>query len=234
MTNTILCQKCNKELKRQNVTYCERFLPFFLCVNCQFWFKDNEISTLSAKSLFLALKIRGLPVQLEKFDGKKTIDIAIPKYRMNIEVDGSHHNTNAAQARSDLFRTFYSFKKYYNTLRVPNSLIQDDLNLTADILKQMIELNYERIRKEKELKEVKHLFLQFMQSFEAVFSEDWTYTIDYIKGMSVHDNLMSLSIDNSNWNNRDRMMGFYRMLEDKCKADLNQMWLDEYGEKESN
>lgn len=237
----ILCQNCSVKLRHKNVTFCERFFPFMLCFDCQTWFKDKSISTESAKSLFLALKIRDLPVQLEKFDGKKTIDIAIPKYRMNIEVDGSHHNTNADQAKSDLFRTYYSFKKEFNTFRIPNSLINENLDLTADILKDMIEFNFKRIQREKEnqelileLQELKRLFLQFMQSFESVFSEDWTYTIEIIKGMFVHDNLMSRSIDNSNWNSRDRMMNLYRELEEKCKDDLNRMWLDEYGEKESN
>jgi very-short-patch-repair endonuclease len=212
-----------------------------LCFNCQTWFKDKSISTESAKSLFLALKIRDLPVQLEKFDGKKTIDIAIPKYRMNIEVDGTHHNTSASQARSDLFRTYYSFKKEFNTLRVPNSLISENLDLTADILKEMIEFNFKRIQREKEnlelvseLTELKHLFLRFMQSFETVFSEDWVYTIEIIKEMSVHDDLMSLSIDNSNWNNRDQMMKLYRKLAEKCKEDLHRMWQDDIGEIKTN
>lgn len=241
MADDILCQKCSAKLKHDNVTYCERFFPFMLCVKCQYWYNDKGISTTSAKSLFLALKVRDLPVQLEKFDGKKTIDIAIPKYRMNIEVDGSHHNTNADQAKSDLFRTYYSFKKEFNTFRIPNSLINENLDLTADILKDMIEFNFKRIQREKEnqelvleLQELKKLFLQFMQSFETVFSEDWTYTIEIIKGMFVHDNLMSRNIDNSNWNSRDRMMNLYRKLEEKCKEDLNRLWLDEYGEKESN
>jgi hypothetical protein len=35
------------------------------------------------------LKKREVPAELEKFDGHKTIDIAVADARVNIEVDGS-------------------------------------------------------------------------------------------------------------------------------------------------
>jgi len=46
-------------------------------------------------------------------DGYKHIDIAIPEAKINIEIDGVHHNYNAQQALSDLKRTYYSFKKIF-------------------------------------------------------------------------------------------------------------------------
>ena len=55
---------------------------------------------------------------------------------MNIEVDGSHHNFSDKQALADLKRTFYSFKKGFLTLRIPNSLVKDKntLEQTADYI----------------------------------------------------------------------------------------------------
>ncbi len=82
----------------------------------------------------IELKRRGVPAELEKWDGKKTIDIAVVEAKVNIEVDGGQHNYNSNQALVDLQRTLYSFKKGYLTLRIPNSLIKRDIQKTADLI----------------------------------------------------------------------------------------------------
>ena len=74
--------------------------------------------------LYIGLQSREIHCELEKFDGHKSIDIAIPERKINIEVDGRHHH-NYDQALSDLKRTMYSWAKGYFTLRVPNILIQE-------------------------------------------------------------------------------------------------------------
>ncbi|MBN1176033.1 DUF559 domain-containing protein [Candidatus Woesearchaeota archaeon] len=91
-----------------------------------------------AKKLWQALRKKGFRAFYEKWDGHKTIDIAIPEVKMNIEVDGGQHNFNPKQALADLKRTYYSFNKGYFTLRIPNSLIRNHfdeaLNLIVEIL----------------------------------------------------------------------------------------------------
>ncbi|MGV3538350.1 MAG: DUF559 domain-containing protein [Rufibacter sp.] len=91
---------------------------------------------MEAIRLYFALKNRGVPAQLEKFDGFKHIDIAIPEAKVNIEVDGGHHNYNTKQALADLKRTYFSFLKGYLTVRIPNSLVYNDevLEETADFI----------------------------------------------------------------------------------------------------
>jgi len=93
-------------------------------------------TTEEALKLYFALKKRGVPAELEKFDGYKHIDIAIPEAKINIEVDGKHHNSNNRQALADLKRTYFSFLKGYYTIRIPNSLVYNDyvLNETADFI----------------------------------------------------------------------------------------------------
>ena len=94
--------------------------------------KARSKSTPLAKKLSDALRKKDILTLLEKWDGHKHIDIAIPKYKINIEVDGEHHNTRPKQALTDLKRTFYSFKKGYFTLRIPNSLVKnhfEELNI---------------------------------------------------------------------------------------------------------
>jgi len=83
------------------------------------------MSTPEAKELGELLKSYGWKVELEKWDGHKHIDIAIVEAKVNIEVDGKQHNLDPNQALKDLMRTFYSFKKGFITLRIPNCLVRD-------------------------------------------------------------------------------------------------------------
>jgi very-short-patch-repair endonuclease len=100
-------------------------------------------TTLEAQALYYALKDRGIPVELEKFDGFKTIDIAIPLAKINIEVDGIHHNANSDQALADLKRTYYSYLEGYFTLRIPNSLLRSNLEETTQYIAEMCSKSYE-------------------------------------------------------------------------------------------
>lgn len=81
--------------------------------------------TPEASVLGKLLQGYGWNVELEKWDGHKHIDIAIVEAKVNIEVDGKQHNLDKEQALRDLQRTYFSFKKGYVTLRIPNCLVQD-------------------------------------------------------------------------------------------------------------
>jgi very-short-patch-repair endonuclease len=85
----------------------------------------ESYSTPEARELGRLLKNYGWKVELEKWDGHKHIDIAITEAKVNIEVDGKQHNLSPKQALADLERTYYSFKKGYVTLRIPNVLVRD-------------------------------------------------------------------------------------------------------------
>ena len=86
----------------------------------------KKYSTPETIALYNALIEREVPAHLEKWDGYKHIDIAVPQAMINIEVDGIQHNTDRKQSLSDLKRTMYSFRKGYVTLRIPNCLVRDD------------------------------------------------------------------------------------------------------------
>src|SRR5215510_316024 len=87
---------------------------------------------------------KGIPAQLEKYDGYKTIDIAIPEYKLNIEVDGGQHYLNPSQALVDLQRTYYSFKKGFFTLRIPNSLVENNIRDTINYIVKFLSADHER------------------------------------------------------------------------------------------
>ncbi|PIZ52341.1 hypothetical protein COY26_04760, partial [Candidatus Woesearchaeota archaeon CG_4_10_14_0_2_um_filter_33_10] len=69
------------------------------------------------------------------------IDVAIPKYGINIEVDGEYHNTRPKQALADLKRTYYSYKKGFFTLRIPNSLVEKHFEECVDLIIEIVNLN---------------------------------------------------------------------------------------------
>jgi very-short-patch-repair endonuclease len=117
------CIECNVILHYSVSLYSQNRFGFPLCRDHQNYIRNSN-SSKEAKWLYLSLKSIGIPAMLEKSDGFKRIDIAIPSYKLNIEVDGSHHYFNSNQALKDLQRTYYSFAKGYFTLRIPNSLIK--------------------------------------------------------------------------------------------------------------
>jgi very-short-patch-repair endonuclease len=94
--------------------------------------------TDEARALHKALVDEGVPAELEKWDGYKHIDIAIPEARINIEIDGLPHSLDSAKALQDLKRTYYSFKKGYFTLRIPNSLIRDHFDEVVGIIIEIL------------------------------------------------------------------------------------------------
>ncbi len=97
-------------------------------------------ATPEAHDLYNQLRKLDVPAELEKCDGYKHIDIAVVEAKVNIEVDGSHHNRDKDQALADLKRTFHSFKKGFLTLRIPNVLVHDQrtLQITAKYIAKIL------------------------------------------------------------------------------------------------
>jgi len=143
------CLECNCSIALNVHYYSTKNFGVPLCREHQDWIVNHK-ATDYAIALYFALKDRGMPAELEKYDGHKTIDIAIVEAKVNIEVDGSHHNRDSKQARADLRRTLFSFKKGYFTLRIPNSLIRADLiEDIADDIVEMLVIGRKRVLKDR-------------------------------------------------------------------------------------
>lgn len=139
------CTECNVLISQDVFMYSTKNFGLPLCYSHQQWVKEViNYTTPETMDLYFALKLRGVPAEIEKYDGFKTIDIAIVEAKMNIEVDGVQHNFNPQQALADLQRTFFSFLKGYLTLRIPNSLVRFHLEETADLITEF--LNHKNIR----------------------------------------------------------------------------------------
>lgn len=136
------CLECEDNIDNRVFKYSVDNFGIPLCRDCQDWLREaEEISTPESLMLYFELRKRKVPAELEKFDGNKTIDIAVVDAKVNIEVDGQHHNHNARQALADLKRTYFSFKKGYFTLRIPNSLVKNHLEDTADLITEILNVS---------------------------------------------------------------------------------------------
>ena len=137
------CIECKSSLQLNVFNYSLENFGAPLCYNHQIFIK-NKRTTPETLKLYFALRILGVPAELEKFDGHKKIDIAVVEAKVNIEVDGLQHRYNPCQALADLKRTYYSFKKGYVTLRIPNTLINWNVNETAKYIVSFLHESEER------------------------------------------------------------------------------------------
>lgn len=94
----------------------------------------NTTPTKHCKLLIDALRLKGVELEVEHWDGHKHIDIFIPKDNIYIEVDGVHHVTKPETIISDLNRDYYSFKDGFFTKRITNEAIETHLNEIVDAI----------------------------------------------------------------------------------------------------
>ena len=99
---------------------------------------QNTFITKQTRSLNDALLKRGVQSQLEYFDGHKHIDIAIPNAKIYIEVDGLHHYVDPKQIKSDFKRDHFSDGDDFNTIRIPNEIIEKHLEAIAEAIVQIV------------------------------------------------------------------------------------------------
>lgn len=92
-----------------------------------------------ARILHSALLQRGVEAEMEKFDGHKHIDIAIVSAKLNIEVDGIRHFTEAPAIIADLRREYFSEEKGYDTIHIPNQAVDTHLDEVADAIVEVVE-----------------------------------------------------------------------------------------------
>jgi len=87
---------------------------------------------VEAIQLYYGLKEVGVSSMLEWWDGKKSVDLAISRVKLNIEIDAEYHMMTHEQAINDLERTMHSFKNGFTTIRIPHVLIKHYLKETVE------------------------------------------------------------------------------------------------------
>ena len=144
-SKTCGCVECSKWMPDNVYDYSLDKFGVPLCRPCQNRLKASS-ATSEARMLYLALKQHGIQAELEWSDGYKTIDIAILKHRLYIEVDGRQHKFNNKQAFSDLWRTYYAHRDGFTTLRIPNTMVRENIGDTVECLLKFLKTNNHHFR----------------------------------------------------------------------------------------
>ncbi|WP_273567008.1 hypothetical protein [Maribacter halichondriae] len=128
------CLECNKELGYLDHKNAMDSLGVELCENhfsrMQKLIAQNE-TPLEAIQLYYGLKQANVNAMLEWWDGKKSVDIAISRVKLNIEIDTKYHMLTHEQAINDLEEAMHSFKNGFTTIRIPHVLIKHYLKETV-------------------------------------------------------------------------------------------------------
>ena len=96
------------------------------------------IMTKQVKALNKSLQEKGISTELEYWDGHKHIDIAILSSKIYIEVDGLHHFTDPRQIEADFKRNHYSNGDDFDTIHIPNIIIDHYLNEVVEAILKVI------------------------------------------------------------------------------------------------
>lgn len=129
------CKDCDKAIGYQQhkesmdslgVELCERHTRLIKKI-----ILDNNTS-VEAIQLFYALKVAGANPMLEWWDGKKSVDIAISRVKLNIEIDKDYNMITHEQAINDLEEAMHSFKNGFTTVRIPHLAIKYYLEDTVE------------------------------------------------------------------------------------------------------
>ena len=108
--------------------------------------------TKYASLLRKTLQKLGIRVLTEVNDGHKSIDLSIPSAKLDIEVDGNQHLTDASQIVRDLKRSHYSDDSGYDTIHVPNAELKENLGGIASAIAEASKLREEEIKQAKKAK----------------------------------------------------------------------------------
>ncbi len=138
----MICSECKKEINQNQhkmfldkigVDLCERHTSLILKLMA-----ENGTS-IEAVRLYYGLKAVGIKPTLEWWDGKKFVNLAISRVKLNIEIDKEYKTISHEQAMKDLEEAMHSFKNGFTTLRIPHFLIENHLEETVSNLVVIIE-----------------------------------------------------------------------------------------------
>ena len=128
------CLECNIELGYLDHKNSMDSLGIELCEQHRSRMEKliNQNGTpLEAIQLYYGLKEEGINAMLEWWDGKKSVDIAISRVKLNIEIDCEYHMMTHEQAINDLEEAMHSFQNGFTTIRIPHVLIKHYLKETV-------------------------------------------------------------------------------------------------------
>ncbi|QWX82671.1 hypothetical protein H0I23_09340 [Cellulophaga sp. HaHaR_3_176] len=136
------CLECNKELSyvnHQNAidTYGVRLCKQHKSRLDKLVLEKN--TPIEAVKLYYGLREIGINSMLEWWDGKKSVDLAISRVKLNIEIDTEYNTISHEQAIMDLEEAMHSFKNGFTTIRIPHVVVKYYLKETVNNIKGIVE-----------------------------------------------------------------------------------------------
>ena len=136
------CLECNKALNKTEWNYAMDTMGLPLCephsARIEKIIKTNH-TPLEAVQLYYALKKAGVHPTLEWWDGRRSIDIAISRVKLNIEIESNYETISLEQAIKDLEEAMLSFKSGFTTIRIPHVLVKYHLKDTVKNIAGIVE-----------------------------------------------------------------------------------------------
>lgn len=138
----MICLECKKNLGYLDHKNAMDSLGIELC--SQHYKRIEQLvkkhnTPLEAVQLYYALKEAGVSSMLEWWDGKKSIDIAISRVKLNIEIDYEYEKLTEHEAINNLEDAMHSFKNGFTTIRIPHIVVRYYLNETVKNIKGIME-----------------------------------------------------------------------------------------------
>ncbi len=136
------CKDCGKDIGYTEHKESMDSLGVELCARHTKLIKKvilNHNTSLEAIQLYYELKKAGLNPMLEWWDGKKYVDIAISRAKLNIEIDTDSKLITHEQAINDLEQAMHSFKEGFTTVRIPSVAVKHYMQDTVKNILGIVE-----------------------------------------------------------------------------------------------
>lgn len=131
------CLECKKELSYLDHRKAIELFDVELCgahrTRLERLIKSHNAS-IEAIMLYYGLKRAGVKAMLAWWDGSKTVDLAVSRVRLNIEIDPGGEPLSFERAIGELGQSLHEFHDGFTTLRIPHFLVRTHLNETVEII----------------------------------------------------------------------------------------------------
>ena len=94
---------------------------------------------VEAIQLYYGLKEAGASPMLEWWDGIKSVDIALSRVRLNLEIDTEYQMFSCDMTMDILENRMYSYKDGFTTIRIPHMLVRQCLPDTISAVMAIVE-----------------------------------------------------------------------------------------------
>jgi len=136
------CKECNREITQEELNTSSDFIGIGLCdrhTNLLIRVMKQNNTPKQAVALYYALKDAGVNPMLEWWDGSRSVDIAISRVKLNIDIGTDYELMTHQQALEELEQTMYSFQNGFTNIRIPHILVKHYLDDTVNYVVGIVE-----------------------------------------------------------------------------------------------